>query len=199
MDVPVWLELWEHLCCGPRRRVGDQITLSLFVSHDASLEACAHDPAVEVFDPGRVRVWGTGGAGVVRSGPLAFCVERGAVPEGPVRCEGRLCHTEHPVGACYPTTQGQIRAIRWHPSKIVEVAPGVRETWCDTQHGPCIESTDERPQAAQGMFCFWSGSKVRDGSLPSSCHRHGMRNVRQATFWKETCRLCHTPFCLRNP
>lgn len=159
MEIPVWMDDWEHECCGPLRRVGEEITMQLFLGQDALVVATRSGNPIDAWADGVVRIAGTSieagsGLRVLRAGSLAALSENHDLPLGEIVCQGRLWLTQHPTTDAHPVTVGRIRALRWHRSDVIEVAPHQFEIHPDFRHGRSLQSTDQRPSVQHWVFGF---------------------------------------------
>ena len=159
MQIPVWMDDWEHECCGPLRRIGDAIEMHLCLDPDAAEVSPSKEPAVVVLDHGLVRIAGfiaDAGSGlqIFHADGLAVAIENGGLRVGEAACEGRLWMTQHPTSEAYPVTTGRIRELRWHPSRANEVKPHQFEIHPDFDHGQPLKSTNQHPQQRHWVFCF---------------------------------------------
>jgi hypothetical protein len=99
-SLSFWLQSWEHECCGPERRVGETVEVTLSFDGDVTTT-----DAVALFESdrnGRSRIVGEIDRQVgsftgylVHAPDVHFAVTRGNPPGDRVQCSGRLWEERH--------------------------------------------------------------------------------------------------------
>lgn len=131
VDLPVWLDGADHLCCGEARRVGETAQISLAFSRAGQVEVTSRPDQITVLDEGKISIVGTadGEAGsdgpfghgtLIESGDVQFAIH-GDAPGPRVQCLGEFYEARH--GEPSGTTTGQIVAIHWRPRDALRYAP----------------------------------------------------------------------------
>ena len=150
-DLPVWLDDWEHECCGEDRRTGQAVQLSLAFSRTGSVEPATGPGQITVHDDGTVTITGTAGATtgfdgpfgpgtLIQSGRVQFAIH-GDAPAARVRCTGNLYETRH--GAPAGTTTGQIVGIRFRPAICQKSADGLGSVVIGHEPGTELRATGD--------------------------------------------------------
>lgn len=144
-DLPVWLDDWEHECCGESRHVGQRVRLALAFSRAGTIEPASGPDQITVPGDGTVTITGTAGGKtgldgpfghgtLIQSGSVQFAIH-GDPPAPKVCCAGELYEGRH--GEPSGTTTGQLVAIRWRPAICKTSADGRGSTVVG--HEPGIE------------------------------------------------------------
>jgi hypothetical protein len=118
----VWTGGGEYGCCGPARRIDEDVELSLILGLGGSVRESHGPDRCEGFDAGTTHFVGraTGATvgdkawnrrTIVDCGPLQVAVN-GEYPPGVLECRGQLCEAQHSPGA--PSVTGRLVRIRWH-------------------------------------------------------------------------------------
>jgi hypothetical protein len=153
VDLPVWLDAADHMCCGQARRVGETAQFSLAFSRAGQVEVTSRPDEIIVLDEGKISIVGTadGEAGsndpfgygtLVESGDVQFAVH-GDAPGQRVQCVGEFYEARH--GEPSGTTTGQIVAIRWRPREGLGYGPGIE-----------LQATDDWLEHEPEGLIFWA-------------------------------------------
>jgi hypothetical protein len=143
VDLSVWLDAVDHMCCGEARRAGDTVRIPLAFSRAGKVHVTTQPDRIAVLADGTISIVGTAGGmtgidgpfghgTLVRSGGVRFAVH-GDAPGPKVLCVGELYEARH--GEPSGTTTGQLIAIRWRPRQALRYEPGIE-----------LQATDDWPE-----------------------------------------------------
>jgi hypothetical protein len=152
VDLPVWLDGTDHICCGEARHVGETARIPLAFSRVGQVEVSSRPDEIIVLDEGKVSIVGTadGQAGsdgpfgrgtLIASGDVQFAIH-GEAPGPRVQCVGELYEARHsePSGM----TTGQLVAIHWRPGLMLRSQPGIE-----------LQATDDWLEHQPEGLIFW--------------------------------------------
>jgi hypothetical protein len=137
-----WLQSWEHECCGPERRVGETVEVTL--SFDGEVTPTDATPLIESYRNGQSRIVGDidrhvgSFTGYLVHGPeVTFAVTQGNPPGNRVECNGRLWEERHGPTEWPPSTlnAGQIEEI-WYCTTGVDGEPEASTRIYNTSRRP---------------------------------------------------------------
>jgi hypothetical protein len=150
-EIHFRLEDWQQECCGPFRRIGDEITVAL--SFEGSVEATDDSDSVEQLGDGEMLITGrateslnTEPGSVVSSLGVKFGIPDRNVGTQ-VRCLGKLWEQRHGSpdgGAALGQVSGRVSAILGHQAILVRTGD---RSWKTTGYeaGAPIEDTNSFP------------------------------------------------------
>ncbi len=133
MIIPIWMEDWEHECCGPEVKIGDRVAWRVYAYVDDSLKTTAEECHILAVSDDEVEIVGdwapqtvhsSAAFGALSRAPLhvGVTIRTGQQPRGsPVKYRGKIwneLHSEVQMDA----VPGVVRGIYHHPAKLARVA-----------------------------------------------------------------------------
>lgn len=151
---------WQHPCCGPPRKTGDLMTVSLRFA--GKVENSGEESGIESGRQGDMVIVGPARDArcpqpgrIVQIGSLAFGVET-KLTGSRLRCTGKLWEERHvqgqpPIGV----TTGPMTSVRWRPA-ILDRRGDNTDVVVGYQDGHLFHNTEKLPDAkrAQSPWVF---------------------------------------------